>query len=446
LSYCGGLVGRLEDSTLINSSSNLIINGRGSLGGIVGESNNSTISSSYNNGTVQGSHTLVGGLAGLAESTTVTNCYNTGSDSGSSTNVGGLIGRVVESIVSYTYNTGNVSSTNERAGGLLGSVNSSEVSHSYNSGNVSGRNDSGGLIGFVYNSSVHASFNTGTVTGYSYVGGLTGHLNAAMGEESIMTECYSRGNVSGNSIVGGLIGQSNVTTITNSYATGNVTAHTGKGGGLIGRCHVSTVINCYSNGFVSASPGNSGGLIAYSYVNYEITNCYWDTVTSGQPMSDGGEERTTEQMTYPYAVNTYVDWDFSEIWAGDTTYEENNGYPYLDSQAAMTPVATPPHVGNGSAAQPYEIATLENLSWMAADPARWDYHYRQTADIEASVTRNWYYGEGWLPVGSISAIIIPVMSPLREVTTVRGTTFPVYSLTGLLLIISASGDTRTRHQ
>jgi|GEM_PF-1503822 len=435
LSYCGGLVGRLEDSTLINSSSNLIINGRGSLGGIVGESNNSTISSSYNNGTVQGSHTLVGGLAGLAESTTVTNCYNTGSVSGSSTNVGGLIGRVVESIVSYTYNTGNVSSTNERAGGLLGSVNSSEVSHSYNSGNVSGRNDSGGLIGFVYNSSVHASFNTGTVTGYSYVGGLTGHLNAAMGEESIMTECYSRGNVSGNSIVGGLIGQSNVTTITNSYATGNVTAHTGKGGGLIGRCHVSTVINCYSNGFVSASPGNSGGLIAYSYVNYEITNCYWDTVTSGQPMSDGGEERTTEQMTYPYAVNTYVDWDFSEIWAGDTTYEENNGYPYLDSQAAMTPVATPPHVGNGSAAQPYEIATLENLSWMAADPARWDYHYRQTADIEASVTRNWYYGEGWLPVGIYLGYNHPGNEPFTGSYDGQG-----YNISGIFIDRSASDN------
>ncbi|HDQ44497.1 MAG TPA: hypothetical protein ENN17_03215, partial [bacterium] len=55
--------------------------------------------------------------------------------------------------------------------------------------------------------------------------------------------------------------------------------------------------------------------------------------------------------------------------------------------------ATAPASGNGSSGSPYEIASLENLYWIAATdvevPApdratRWAAHYLQTANIDAS--------------------------------------------------------------
>jgi len=54
--------------------------------------------------------------------------------------------------------------------------------------------------------------------------------------------------------------------------------------------------------------------------------------------------------------------------------------------------------GSGTEAAPYQIATLENLYWIAY-PYGYDgrdtCHYIQTANIDASTTTNWHTGEGW---------------------------------------------------
>jgi hypothetical protein len=62
--------------------------------------------------------------------------------------------------------------------------------------------------------------------------------------------------------------------------------------------------------------------------NSTVNNSYWNIQTSGQSSSAGGFPRTTAQMTYPYDSNTYVDWDFSNVWEEDTE-NTNGGYPYL---------------------------------------------------------------------------------------------------------------------
>lgn len=69
--------------------------------------------------------------------------------------------------------------------------------------------------------------------------------------------------------------------------------------------------------------------------------------------------------------------------------------------------AAAPAWGNGSPDDPYRIATLENLYWLAAadqvvpEPsraARSSAHYIQTANINAAKTRFWFDGKGWKPV------------------------------------------------
>lgn len=79
---------------------------------------------------------------------------------------------------------------------------------------------------------------------------------------------------------------------------------------------------------------------------------------------------------------------------------------FLFGQIAIAPAS-----GDGSEAFPFQIATLENLFWIAAPDSivpnpnrsvRWASHYLQTANIDASDTENWYGGEGWIPIGNNS--------------------------------------------
>lgn len=48
----------------------------------------------------------------------------------------------------------------------------------------------------------------------------------------------------------------------------------------------------------------------------------------------------------------------------------------------------------------YLIDSLANLYWIAENTSRWGNNYRQTADIDASETKEWNNGEGWQPIGN----------------------------------------------
>ncbi|MCF7833262.1 MAG: T9SS type A sorting domain-containing protein [Candidatus Marinimicrobia bacterium] len=66
--------------------------------------------------------------------------------------------------------------------------------------------------------------------------------------------------------------------------------------------------------------------------------------------------------------------------------------------AVYAQTATPPSVGDGSESNPYQIAILENLYWIAADTSNWDKYYIQTTNINASNVIDWFNGKGWLPI------------------------------------------------
>lgn len=75
----------------------------------------------------------------------------------------------------------------------------------------------------------------------------------------------------------------------------------------------------------------------------------------------------------------------------------------LLSVRLLAQTATAPSSGDGSAGNPYTIATLNNLYWISASSARYAYHYIQTADINASSTSTWNPGSsyaGWNPIGN----------------------------------------------
>ncbi|GAI98885.1 unnamed protein product, partial [marine sediment metagenome] len=89
-----------------------------------------------------------------------------------------------------------------------------------------------------------------------------------------------------------------------------------------------------------------GGLIGVSSVGAICTNSFWDTETSGTPISEGGTGLTTAQMK---AIATFIaaGWDFDDIWA--ICSGVNSDYPCLlgvTPSCILAPIV--PHVINKS--------------------------------------------------------------------------------------------------
>ncbi|MDP9954365.1 hypothetical protein J2X97_000002 [Epilithonimonas hungarica] len=55
--------------------------------------------------------------------------------------------------------------------------------------------------------------------------------------------------------------------------------------------------------------------------------------------------------------------------------------------------------GNGSIASPYEISTLNDLKLLSESPQYWSKSFIQTQDIDATQTKDWNNGAGFLPIG-----------------------------------------------
>jgi hypothetical protein len=73
-----------------------------------------------------------------------------------------------------------------------------------------------------------------------------------------------------------------------------------------------------------------GGMVGFTQllgcaVTTSYDGAYWDTDSSGWDTSDGGEGRTTTEMT---TEATFVDWDFTDTW----TIAEGSSYPCLQWQ------------------------------------------------------------------------------------------------------------------
>ena len=69
----------------------------------------------------------------------------------------------------------------------------------------------------------------------------------------------------------------------------------------------------------------------------------------------------------------------------------------LIAQTALVPS------GGGTSDDPYLIASLENLYWVATEVNQGRLgraYFEQIADIDASETSVWFGGEGWVPIGN----------------------------------------------
>lgn len=278
---------------------------------------NSTINGGTENQTVEGFVAgVVGNLAG-ANAGTIYNVNTDGEISGYSL-VGGLVasnrgtGSIkkssVEGVVIGSRGVGGFVGTNT---GLIDSSNT----HAY----VEGSTNVGGFAGQLTRlGEIKNSYATGNVKAYdgNSTGGFAGF--AAFSAKGI-SESYATGDVSGDKRVGGLVGTSQ-SSIKNSYATGFIDGDEDVGG-LIGFNFFGEVSHSYSTGLVQGSE-KVGGLIG-SVSGGEVSTSFWDTETSTQLSSAGGEGKTTSEMQMQ-ATYEGAGWDFTNIW----DIEEGTGYPF----------------------------------------------------------------------------------------------------------------------
>ena len=130
--------------------------------------------------------------------------------------------------------------------------------------------------------------------------------------------------------------------VTDCYASGDVTAAGGRAGGFTGYDYCSsdkhTYKNCYAAGTVKASAGNGFGfayIYSYASTGYSFTNCYYNTA-KGE-----GCNKTDTTITGKSADELKgLAGELGEAYQGDATPNINGGYPILTWQY-NDPDATP---------------------------------------------------------------------------------------------------------
>lgn len=191
-------------------------------------------------------HGYTGGLVGFG-SGKIQNCHSTGSVTGTG-NVGGLVGRFW---------------------GVTASDNG--VFDSSSSAVISGSGFVGGMIGWTRDASYENNFATGDVASS---GDRAGGLIGIADQRVTITNSYATGDVTGGQLVGGLVGGI-VGDINSSYSTGAVVSRTGYVGGIAGTMNGSLQKSYSSSAITINSNYVAGGLVGYMYAGKVISNSYF---------------------------------------------------------------------------------------------------------------------------------------------------------------------------
>ncbi|MDS0260297.1 PGF-pre-PGF domain-containing protein [Haloarcula sp. S1CR25-12] len=282
-----------------------------------------------------GGSTATGGLVGLSGDLTVSSVYVSGAvETGYS--AGGVVGSNYGGAIDdgpilvfsdVTSEVGVTTSANNRgsaSGGAIGFWGGPvTITNSRATGDVLGRGDDvGGFAGWIGTtwdevelSTISNSSATGNVTAsgggsIGSAGGLVGTLYNAVTDSVSATGNVNSG---GGDRAGGLVGDpDSVTRINSSYTTGDVTGADDVGG-LVGNS-ADEISNSYAAGSVS---GETVAGIAINSVG-EMDNVYWNTSTAANAVTSGDATGATgltpAQMTGPDAVANMAGLDYDKTW------------------------------------------------------------------------------------------------------------------------------------
>ncbi len=355
----GGLIGYQPTASVKGCYAEGDVTGYSTIGGLIGQANSTVVQDSWASGSVTATNQIAGGLIGRmnAQSSVaiITDCAAYGDVTGSST-VGGLVGVVLSPIhnswakghVAGTSNIGGLAGNAHQpirncsatggvtaymmGGGLVGSSGTNcHISSSHAEGDVNGYSYLGGLVGDS-GGPISCSSASGAVTGqeidegtdYNYIGGLVGVSR----QECAISSSFASGPVTGSWYVGGLVGLS-YGDIWNSYAAGSASGKWYVGGlcgSAFGNTPMKDFFHCFATGVVSSLNSGTypGGLVGYAAPDVRLTNCYYDTETTGQTDTGKGEPLTTvSMMTGSPSPAIFTDWS-EDVWR----FDPDDEYPW----------------------------------------------------------------------------------------------------------------------
>ena len=364
--YVGALLGKASGAlTVTGAYSTGSVAGASYAGGLIGAIMGDTavasaVSSCYSEADVSANAagTALGGLIGYFASGYITHSDATGNVTGNTGNTGGLVGKINtmsgSSIVTgmdLVYATGAVTNPGKpggnydayAVGGLVGYAGGSstkvQLTNSFSTGDVSGYAFVGGLLGYGSSANLDNTYHTtGAVTssGYHYLGGVVGYLGGTGGLAGVLVSSdvansFATVNVTSTSppnstratCVGGLIGYFGGTatdTITNSWATGTITAASSNNvGGLVGFINLGIIDNCWANAHITGVD-YVGGLVGKAYGN-------GSTATDAVKIINSTAYGSVSGRTYVGGILGY---------AADTTYGGALGTPDTYSGAFIS--------------------------------------------------------------------------------------------------------------
>ncbi|WP_179218644.1 S-layer homology domain-containing protein [Saccharibacillus sp. O23] len=278
-------------------------------------------------------------------------------------------GHTIEGLQVLPYDASN------NIGGLFGYVYGADIRNVRLTGvNYSVFESAGGLATSVRNSTIEKVSVEGTVRGYGQnVGGFAGELI-----DTSVKESYFNGKVEGRNQLGGFAGMviiydpSNVRTIENSYAWSEITDRSYDNrlrrssivGGFVGYVSYEGLDNGSTNSLIPTIFKNTyastefktnapaldvssdiitgwpfEGIITEGQPPYKGISSYWDSTFPTREESYVASKLTTEQMK---KQDSFVGWDFNNVWTLQTNDAKRAGYPTLKAFAAAPTTPTTP--------------------------------------------------------------------------------------------------------
>src|SRR5690606_5087160 len=200
----------------------------------------------------------------------------------------------------------------------------------------------------------------------SAAGGLVG----GSVDHSSISNSYATGNVSSDvNDAGGLVGSS-YATISNSYATGQVSGSAVNVGGLVGIQYSGSISQSYATGAVSGpnAGGSVGGLVGGS-TGGTVSTSYWNRQTTGQDHSSGSAD--TFGLTSAEMMNaaSFAGWDLAMAGGSTSAWRIYEGHTTPLLRTFMTNLTIPNDIVRtytGAAftsAEAYSVSTLAPSFW-----------------------------------------------------------------------------------
>jgi hypothetical protein len=408
----GGLVG-FRNGDILNCNSNVIITGNYCVGGVVGFYNGGTIKNCYNLGDITCSGQYIGGIVGKNYGN-LENCYNKGKIVGSYY-VGGLTG-LTNGTIGNSFNAGIIHAY-AYVGGLTGQQFGTIV-NCYNLGDVSGSysNWAGGISYFNYGNIINC-YNAGTFSdhyGYGVVLSNSGNVTNCFWD----TEKTGIGSSSGGTGLTTSKMKGYVSFVKSEWdfkgigASGIWNLSNGRNNGYPyfdwqypddpGFTEYTAIVSTQEITNIGSTTATGNGTIIN--VGKPVATSYgicWNTsgapsindniaaITNAPVVGNYSLDMTGLNLETTYYIRAYATNSIETVYGDQVSFT-------TDAIAAITPE------GSGTSGNPYLIANLGNLLWIAKNPSSWNsgIYFKQTADIDVSQTSTLNGGQGWYPIGN----------------------------------------------